>query len=69
MQATYSIAEVKNLLRTVELDEINILKQVLLEEADCYETTEIQALTKMIEIRIKYLTRTSLSFEYPICWN
>ena len=69
MEATYSIPEVKSLLRTVELEEINILKQVLLEDADCYSPAEIQALTKMIELRIKFLTRTSLSFDFKISLN
>ena len=69
MEATYSISEVKSLLRTVELEEITILKQVLLEDADCYSPTEIEAMSKMIELRIKFLTRTSLSFDFPISLN
>ena len=69
MEATYSISEVKSLLRSVELDEISILKQVLLDDADCYSPAEIQALSKMIELRIKFLTRTSLSFDFQISLN
>lgn len=69
MEATYSLSEVKSLLRSVDLSEINILRQVMLEDAGCYSPGEVEAMTKMIELRIKYLTRTSIQFDFEINLN
>jgi hypothetical protein len=55
MQPTYTINEVKILLRSLETTEVGVLKEVIAEEAASYTKTERKALDKMISFRLECL--------------
>jgi hypothetical protein len=68
MQATYTIKEVKILLRSLETTEVRVLKEIISEETECYSVSERKAINKMISFRLECLCgkrphpRFSLSF-------
>ena len=63
MQPTYSLIELKHLLRKLEVAEVSILKQVLAEETELYTSKEITAIEKMIQLRVKFLTRHKINID------
>jgi hypothetical protein len=60
MNATYSLIEIKILLRSIGLDEIDILKEVLSDEEDCYTSIEKKAIEQMIRLIPRFLARKQL---------
>lgn len=69
MQPTYSLADLKYLLRKLEAEEINILKQVLAEEVGCYTTEEYKVINKMVELRMRFLTRHKITIGSLLSFN
>jgi hypothetical protein len=58
--STYSLSEIKYLLRKLEVEEIKLLQQVLLDEADCFTPKEISVIHKMIDLRMRFLAVRNL---------
>lgn len=60
MMSTYSLSEIKILLRHLDAQEISLLQQVLLDEADCFTPKEISVISKMIDLRTRFLAVKNL---------
>jgi len=58
--STYSLSEIKILLRHLDAQEISLLQQVLLDEADCFTPKEISVISKMIDLRTRFLAVKNL---------
>jgi hypothetical protein len=69
MQPTYSYPEIKKLLYSLDLGGINILRELIEEEENCYQPYELKALLKLLHLRKLYVTRNEIKFEYLLSFN
>jgi len=69
MQPTYSLSEVKTLIRSLDSSAIIILQQLIDEEKEGYTSIELKALYKFVFLRNRYLTRNEVKFDYLLSFN
>ena len=62
MKTTYTLEEVKWLVRSLTLEEIDVLQFVLDDEASLYSPAEFKTLKKMIGLRINFLQSAKVPF-------
>lgn len=69
MQPTYSVSEIKSLIRTLDASAITILQQLIEEEKECYSGIERKALDRFIYFRNRYLARNAVKAEFLLSFN
>jgi hypothetical protein len=69
MQPTYSVSEVKSLIRSLDSSAIIILQQLLEEEKACYSAIEFKALDRFVYFRNRYLARNAVKAEFLLSFN
>jgi hypothetical protein len=69
MRPTYSIVEMKELLRSLEENEINILAGLVEEEREAFTATEMKAANRMISIRRKQLIPNEINCDFLLSFN
>jgi hypothetical protein len=69
MQPTYSVSEVKSLIRSLDSAAIVILQQLIEEEKECYSTIELKALDRFVYFRNRYITRNAVKAEFLLSFN
>jgi hypothetical protein len=69
MQPTYSVAEIKLLIRTLDSSSILVLQELVEEEKNGFTSYELKAINKFIEIKNKELVRNEVSFEFLLSFN
>jgi hypothetical protein len=69
MQPTYSVSEVKSLIRSLDSAAIIILQQLIEEEKECYSTIELKALDRFVYFRNRYITRNAVKAEFLLSFN
>jgi hypothetical protein len=69
MQPTYSVSEVKSLIRSLDSAAIVILQQLVEEEKECYSAIEIKAMDRFVYFRNRYLTGNAVKAEFLLSFN
>ncbi|MCY7421131.1 MAG: hypothetical protein LH478_05230 [Chitinophagaceae bacterium] len=69
MLPTYNFSEVKNLVRSFNLDETVILTELIEEEIDRYAWYESKAIFKIILLHRKAISQNEVHFEYLLAYN
>ena len=69
MQPTYSLTEIKSLVRSLDFNSINILKALVEEEKECYTLYELKAIYKFIELKNKASVRNEVKLEFLLSFN
>lgn len=69
MQPTYSVAEIKLLIRSLDSSSITILQELVEEEKSNYTDYELKAISKFIQIKNMELVRNEVSFEFLLSFN
>lgn len=69
MIPTYSVSEVKALLRVLDLSQVSILEEVCNEEAARFTSIELTAIYRMIRTTKKRLSLNELQLEYLLSFN
>lgn len=69
MLPTYNFAEIKNLLRNINLLESDILTELVQEEIDRYPAYESKAIFKMILLQKKGISQNEVHVEYLLAYN
>lgn len=69
MQPTYSVAEIKLLIRDLDMASIEILKVLIEEEKDCFLSCELKAINKFIELKNKMLISNEVKVEFLLSFN
>ena len=69
MQPTYSVSEIKLLIRTLDSSSILVLQELVEEEKNGFTSYELKAINKFIEIKNKELVRNEVSFEFLLSFN
>jgi len=69
MQPTYSVSEIKLLIRTLDSSSILVLQELVEEEKSGFTSYEFKAINKFIEIKNKELVRNEVSFEFLLSFN
>lgn len=69
MRATYSFPEIKSLIRTLDYTSLNILKELVEEEKECYTPYEVRALHRFLQLKHKQFLRNEVKVEYLLSFN
>jgi hypothetical protein len=69
MVPTYSVSEVKSLIISLDIPEIEILSGLVNDEKRCYQSYEFRAIQRMMRIRKKSLQVNELQLEYLLSFN
>jgi hypothetical protein len=69
MLPTYSFSEIKNIIRSFDLTEIELLNDLVHEEIDCYVTYESRAIFRLILVQKKAISRNEVQLEYLLAYN
>ena len=69
MLPTYNYSEIRNLIRSFNLDELVILNELVMEELDCYPLYESKAIFKMILLQRKAIIQNEVHLEYLLAYN
>jgi hypothetical protein len=69
MQPTYSVSEIKSLIRSLDSAAITILQQLIEEEKECYSGSELKALDRFVYFRNRYLARNAVKAEFLLSFN
>ncbi len=69
MQPTYSVSEIKLLIRSLDSSSILVLQELVEEEKKSFSVFELKAIHKFIEIKNKELVRNEVSFEFLLSFN
>lgn len=69
MLPTYNFSEIKNLVRSFNMEESKIFTELVQEEIDCYPSYESKAIFRMILLHKKAITHNEIHFEYLLAYN
>ena len=69
MLPTYSFSEIKNIIRSFDLAEIELLNELIQEEIDCYPAYESRAILRLILLQKKAISRNEIQLEYLLAYN
>ena len=69
MIPTYSVYEIKNLVRSFDIAETNILDELVSEEASGYAPYELRAIARMIALRKKAISHNEVKLEFLLAYN
>ncbi len=69
MQPTYSVAEIKSLIRAVDAASFGILQELVEEEKEGFTASELKVIHKFIELKNKELVRNEVKLEFLLSFN
>jgi len=69
MKPTYSIAEIRIMIGTLEIPELDVLSDLVAEEATGYEPAEIKEIKSLVSMTRTQLSNHELQLEYLLSFN
>lgn len=69
MQPTYSLSEIKSLVRSLDHTSIHILEELFLEEQALYTIVEIQVIEKFFTLKKKAGVNNEIKLEFLLSYN
>lgn len=69
MQPTYSVTEIKSLIRVVDDPTFNILQQLVEDEKEGFTPEELKVIYKFIELKNKELVKNEVKLEFLLSFN
>ena len=69
MQPTYSVSEIKLLVRSLDISSIIILQELIEEEKDGFIHYELKAISKFIALKNKDIAGNEVKFEFLLSFN
>ena len=69
MQPTYSVSEIKLLIRSLDSLSIGVLHELVEEEKACYPDCELKAIFKFIKIKNREIVGNEVKFEFLLSFN
>lgn len=69
MQPTYSVSEIKLLIRDLDMSSISVLQELVEEEKEGFTACELKAVYKFIELKNKELIRNEVKVEFLLSFN
>lgn len=69
MQQTYSLAEIKSLIRTVDYASFSILEELVEDEKDLFTPIELKAIYRFMDLKKKELVRNEVNTEFLLSFN
>ena len=69
MQQTYSVAEIKSLIRAVDYASFSILEELVEDEKDLFDAFELKAIYKFLKLKKQELVRNEVNIEFLLSFN
>jgi 5,10-methylene-tetrahydrofolate dehydrogenase/methenyl tetrahydrofolate cyclohydrolase len=69
MRPTYSVAEIKLLIKDLDVSSINVLRELVEEEKECFSPCELKAVNKFIELKNKDFVNSQVKVEFLLSFN
>ena len=69
MQPTYSFSEIKLLLKSLDINSLNILSELIDDDEACYKIYELKAIRKILQIVAKVLVQNEVKMEFLLSFN
>ena len=69
MQPTYSVSEIKLLIKSLDLSSIKILCELVEEEKRAFAEYELKAISKFIQLKNKELVGNEVKTEFLLSFN
>ncbi len=69
MQPTYSVSEIKLLIKSLDISAINILRELVEEEKKDFAQYELKAISKFIQLKNKELAGNEIKTEFLLSFN
>jgi len=69
MQPTYSVTEIKSLIRAVDNAALGILRELVEDEKESFTAAELKAIYKFIDLKNKELIRNEVKLEFLLSFN
>ncbi len=69
MQPTYSVSEIKLLIKSLDISSINVLQQLVEEEKEGFADYELKAISKFIQLKSKELAGNEINIEFLLSFN
>jgi hypothetical protein len=69
MRPTYSVAEIKLLIKDLDISSVNILNELVEEEKECFSACELKAIYKFIELKNKEFVSSQVKVEFLLSFN
>lgn len=69
MQATYSFAEIKSLVRSLDFSAISLLNELVEEEKECFSSLELKAIERFMKVKNKQLVKNEVKLEFLLSFN
>ena len=69
MQPTYSVSEIKLLIKSLDLSSIKILSELVEEEKRAFAEYELKAISKFIQLKNKELVGNEVKTEFLLSFN
>ena len=69
MQPTYSVAEIKSLIRVVDDATFSILQELVEDEKESFTPSELKLIYKFIDVKNKQLVKNEVKLEFLLSFN
>ena len=69
MQPTYSVSEIKLLIKSLDIAAINVLRELVEEEKKGFADYELKAIHKFIHLKNKELVGNEINTEFLLSFN
>lgn len=69
MQPTYSVSEIKLLIKSLDISSINVLIELVEEEKKGFADYELKAIYKFIQLKNKELAGNEIKTEFLLSFN
>ena len=69
MQPTYTVSEIKLLIKSLDLSSIKILRELVEEEKRDFTEYELKAISKFIQLKNKELVGNEVKTEFLLSFN
>lgn len=69
MHPTYLFSEIKPLVRVLDFSSITIFEELIEEEKDLYDSVELRAIYRFIQLKNKGLIRNEVKLDFLLSFN
>lgn len=69
MQPTYSVSEIKLLIKSLDISSVSVLQELVEEERNGFEEYELKAIYKFIQLKNKELAGNEIKTEFLLSFN
>jgi len=69
MQPTYSVSELKSLIRVLDDASFDILKELVEDERESFTQPELKAIQKFLELKQNELIKNEVKLEFLLSFN